>query len=316
MPILRAACITEDAMRQTRLLVLLAAATLALGALGANAAERVTYFAPDALGSPAAAMDEQGNVLWRETYAPYGERQTKSPENPASPAYTGKPEDPDTGLVYMGARMYDPETARFTGLDPQQFKDSDPHTFGRYVYANNSPYRYVDPNGESAAEGSVLILVDLVQMGIAASNGDPLGPPAVALGLDVVGAAIPIPGAGPALKTGRVVNGAASAADKGPVIIGETMGRVEAAASKIPNAKILNDMPDFRASGKSADQVTSAMMQHNRKWILEQIRSGRPILDIGRDPNRGKPSIFYDMEQQMIKNYRKLHPEWSKLEKQ
>ncbi|WP_367916644.1 hypothetical protein [Leadbetterella sp. DM7] len=84
------------------------------------------------------------------------------------------------------------------------------------------------------------------------------------------------------------------------------MARVEAAASKIPGAKILNDMPKFTGT---ADQVTSKMMQYNRKWILQQMRSGKSILDIGLDPMRKTPSIFYQMEQNMLKNYQKLHPE-------
>ena len=37
-------------------------------------AEKITYYHFDALGSPVAATDEQGNVVWRETYRPYGER--------------------------------------------------------------------------------------------------------------------------------------------------------------------------------------------------------------------------------------------------
>jgi hypothetical protein len=50
------------------------------------------------------------------------------------------------------------------------------------------------------------------------------------------------------------------------------------------------------------------MMQYNRQWLLQQIRSGRPILDIGLDPARKMPSIFYQMEQNMLRNYQKLHP--------
>lgn len=98
------------------------------------------------------------------------------------------------------------------------------------------------------------------------------------------------------------------AANKGPVIIGETMARVEAAASKIPDAKILNDMPDFKAMGMGADEVTSSLMQYNRKWIFDQMRSGREIIDIGLDANRKNPSIFYQMEQNMLKNYDILNP--------
>jgi len=95
------------------------------------------------------------------------------------------------------------------------------------------------------------------------------------------------------------------AAEPGVTVIGEGMVRVEAAASEIPGAKILNDMPKFTGT---AEQITSQMMQYNRKWILEQLRSGRTILDIGRDLLRKNPSIFYQMEQNMLKNYLKLHP--------
>lgn len=94
-------------------------------------------------------------------------------------------------------------------------------------------------------------------------------------------------------------------ATKEVTVIGEGMARVEVAASKIPGAKILNDMPKFTGT---RTQVTSQMMTYNRQWILQQMRSGRPILDIGRDLYRANPSIFYQMEQNMMKNYLKLHP--------
>ncbi|MGV8096319.1 MAG: DUF6443 domain-containing protein [Mangrovibacterium sp.] len=95
------------------------------------------------------------------------------------------------------------------------------------------------------------------------------------------------------------------AAKSGTTIIGEGMARVEAAAASRPGSVILNDMPKFTGT---ADQVTSQMMQYNRQWILNQMRSGRSILDIGLDVNRANPSIFYQMEQNMIKNYQILHP--------
>jgi RHS repeat-associated protein len=88
-------------------------------------------------------------------------------------------------------------------------------------------------------------------------------------------------------------------------IIGEGMKRVSVEAAKRPGSIILNNMPKFTGT---ADEVTSQMMTYNRKWILQQMRSGRPILDIGLDATRTNPSIFYQMEQNMIKNYLKLHP--------
>lgn len=83
------------------------------------------------------------------------------------------------------------------------------------------------------------------------------------------------------------------------------MKRGSTEAAKREGSVILNNMPNFTGT---ADQVASQMMTFNRQWLLQQMRSGRSIIDIGLDPARGVLSIFYEMEQNMIKNYLKLHP--------
>jgi hypothetical protein len=102
----------------------------------------------------------------------------------------------------------------------------------------------------------------------------------------------------------QVVQMEAQAA-KGQTIIGEGMKRVSMEATKHEGSVILNNMPKFTGT---ADQITSQMMTYNRQWILQQMRSGKPILDIGLDATRTNPSIFYQMEQNMMKNYLKIHP--------
>jgi RHS repeat-associated protein len=87
----------------------------------------------------------------------------------------------------------------------------------------------------------------------------------------------------------------AKAIKTGKTIIGETVARVEAEAAKNVGSVFLKATPDFT-------------MQYNRQWMLQQMRSGRPILDIGLDPIRKMPSIYYQMEQNMLRNYQKLHP--------
>jgi uncharacterized protein RhaS with RHS repeats len=48
----------------------------------------------------------------------------------------------------MQARYYDPVIGRFYSNDPAGF--SNVHNFNRYAYANNNPYKYVDPDGRNA----------------------------------------------------------------------------------------------------------------------------------------------------------------------
>jgi len=51
----------------------------------------------------------------------------------------------------MQARFYDPLVGRFLSTDPIHFQDDNPFTFNRYSYANNNPYKYVDPLGQESA---------------------------------------------------------------------------------------------------------------------------------------------------------------------
>ena len=131
---------------------------LLLTAVTGQAIERVTYYHNDALGSPVAATDGNGTLLWRESYAPYGERLTREASGKDTVWYTGKPEEAAFGLNYFGARWYDPKIGRFMGVDPAGFSSGNIQSFNRYAYANNNPYAYVDPNGQA----SVAVVVPAV----------------------------------------------------------------------------------------------------------------------------------------------------------
>lgn len=63
--------------------------------------------------------------------------------------YTGHKFDTALGLSYMQQRYYDPELGIFYGNDPIGFRDI--YSFNRFAYANNNPYKYTDPDGNSAA---------------------------------------------------------------------------------------------------------------------------------------------------------------------
>ena len=106
---------------------------------------KITYQHTDMLGSPVMQSDEAGNVLSRSVYDPFGKRLGG---DKAGIGYTGHLQDKDLGLTYMQARYYDPLIGRFYSNDPVGFVGNS-HSFNRYAYANNNPYKYVDPNGES-----------------------------------------------------------------------------------------------------------------------------------------------------------------------
>jgi len=59
--------------------------------------------------------------------------------------------DPDTGLVHLGARDYDPVTGRWTSPDPIKFGAGDPNL---YRYAAGDPVNRADPSGLCAPVGS------------------------------------------------------------------------------------------------------------------------------------------------------------------
>jgi RHS repeat-associated protein len=117
------------------------------------AASTVTYYHNDLAGSPVVATNETGQVVWRESYRPYGERLTNNPTSSSNDVwFTSRRQDAETGLVYMGARYYDPTLGRFLSTDPKDFDDGNIHSFNRYAYANNNPYRYVDRDGREPGD--------------------------------------------------------------------------------------------------------------------------------------------------------------------
>lgn len=119
----------------------------ALSSLFATAGT-ITYFHNDLLGSPIAATNASGQVIWRESYRPYGERLTNDANDSANNVwFTSRRQDAETGLVYMGARYYEPVVGRFMGVDPKLPDEANPHSFNRYAYANNNPLKYTDPDG-------------------------------------------------------------------------------------------------------------------------------------------------------------------------
>jgi len=126
-------------------------AVVSLFSGAAPATDGLTYYFPDQLGSPLAASNSAAQILWVRRYKPFGEMLEQCfsscpPEE--SRGYTSHEYDSNTALVYMLARHYDPVVGRFLSVDPVDPSPDTPASNNRYAYAWNSPYRYIDPNGE------------------------------------------------------------------------------------------------------------------------------------------------------------------------
>ncbi|MGH2272577.1 RHS repeat-associated core domain-containing protein [Anaerohalosphaeraceae bacterium U12dextr] len=61
--------------------------------------------------------------------------------------YCGEQRDGETGLYYLRARMYDPQTGRFTSRDPFVGNGTDPQSLHKYLYCHANPVNGVDPSG-------------------------------------------------------------------------------------------------------------------------------------------------------------------------
>jgi RHS repeat-associated protein len=60
--------------------------------------------------------------------------------------------------LYMQQRYYEPLAGRFLSVDPVTTDANTGGSFNRYDYANNSPYRYTDPDGrdpDSCGKGAL-----------------------------------------------------------------------------------------------------------------------------------------------------------------
>jgi len=116
-----------------------------------NVSAGVTYIHTDALGSVTAESDESGNIIKRFHYEPYGKTLEGGQDD--EPGYTGHVYDDKLGLNYMKARYYDPQVGRFYSDDPVGFIPGNSFSFNRYAYANNNPYKFVDPDGRFGVPG-------------------------------------------------------------------------------------------------------------------------------------------------------------------
>src|SRR5208283_1881910 len=98
----------------------------------------------DNLESVLGLSGHDGTVLQTISYDPFGNQlSTTGTANNNQLHYTGREQDPDTGLYNYRARIYDPTTGRFCTEDPKAFKAG----VNFYSYCLGNPVNCNDPYG-------------------------------------------------------------------------------------------------------------------------------------------------------------------------
>jgi RHS repeat-associated protein len=105
------------------------------------------YFHYDHLGSTRHLTDESETVTDAYDYQAFGEPLSVTGGTVNPYLFTGEQHDPETGLVYLRARYYDPGVGRFLTRDTWNGRRGEPISLHKYLYANGNPVVFVDPTG-------------------------------------------------------------------------------------------------------------------------------------------------------------------------
>ncbi len=102
----------------------------------------IQYLHTDQLGTPRLITTDTGSVTGTMAYTAYGTPAGTTGTAASNIGYTGNWTDPDTGLIYLRARDYDPTTGQFLTVDPALEGTHQP-----YAYTGNDPLAETDPLG-------------------------------------------------------------------------------------------------------------------------------------------------------------------------
>ncbi|MBU1381983.1 hypothetical protein KKD49_14220, partial [Myxococcota bacterium] len=119
---------------------------------GSDSAFTRRWMHPDHLGTASLISNDAGDAESITIYLPYGAvLEEKSETGFRDPyGFTGKELEVDLGIMYFGARWYNPQLGRWLSPDPLYLvstaKNGEKEQ-NLYHYAANNPWKFVDPNG-------------------------------------------------------------------------------------------------------------------------------------------------------------------------
>jgi RHS repeat-associated protein len=109
-----------------------------------------SYYGLDATGSVRFLMNDSGQITDQYTRDAFGNLLSSSGVGTVnSIGLDGEYAEPETGLVYLRARWYDPTTGRFLQMDSFEGENAEPYTLSKYIFCENDPINRMDASGNA-----------------------------------------------------------------------------------------------------------------------------------------------------------------------
>ena len=289
--------------------------------------DKTTYYLynKDIHGSTSNIVTSTGTSAKGYTYDDFGKPTTYGSSTFYNEiTYTGAIYDDSTGLYYMSARYYDPDTGRFISQDTYRGEAKDSGTWNLYVYCASDPINYVDPTGHWKLPNWAKVVVGAVAtvgaVAVTVATGGAAAPLLIGVAASTLsGAAIGyltggkqgmIDGAADGFMWGGIGAFASSSVSavkalktaKQGITIGEKMGRVRKAA-QVVDSRVYKAMKGYKAISIISPKLANKMsLAHNKAFITRMTKLGAAIYDIG-PKDVSIASKWYSMERQVVKGY-------------
>jgi len=95
-------------------------------------------------------MDKNGTKVFDASYDAWGRQEVTLNDIGLRRGYTGHEMLPESEIINMNGRLYDPVLGRFFSPDNYVQMPDNCQNFNRYSYCLNNPLKYNDPSGELA----------------------------------------------------------------------------------------------------------------------------------------------------------------------
>jgi RHS repeat-associated protein len=270
----------------------------------------------DASGSVATIINNAGDVVSQAAFDPYGKPSKAGSTDTATPkstfGYQGAPTDRATGALLLGARQYDPKTARFTTPDffvAAQLDlalGSDSLTGNRYLFAAANPVGFYEngywPSFSKLVKAAGKVVKAAVNNNIVRSVAIGVAIGAVCVGSAGIGCAIGVGAAvgvgfGAArygLKSGNKSYGGLAKALVGGALQGAAEGWLNGVGRQLRLAKEARTALQVAADGESGAQ--KAGLPFRDPALDSRVRQTIENIDNGVTRYRQDGTIFQNRE--------------------